>query len=887
MMQIKTLPLLLREQSQNRPEKLAILGTNRKPLSYSELMAHAETVVAELNKLGIGRHDRVAIVLPNGPEMAVAFLAVASCATSAPLNPSYQAAEFEFYLTDLQARALIVAAGLDSPARDVARQHNIPIIELLPDGEVAGTFALRGDPAGAPVHSGYAEADDVALVLHTSGTTSRPKIVPLTHRNILTSAHNIRTTLQLTEADRCLNVMVLFHIHGLMAALMASLAAGGSVVCTPGFLAPRFFEWLADFRPTWYTAVPTIHQAVLARAAENRAVTDEVQLRFVRSSSSSLAPSVMAELEETFHAPVIEAYGMTEASHQMTSNPLPPAERKPGTVGRPAGPQVAIMHESENMLLPPGERGEIVIRGANVTEGYASNPEANAKAFTDGWFRTGDQGFFDGDGYLTISGRLKEIINRGGEKILPREIDEVLLEHPAVAQAVAFGIPNPVLGEEVGAAVVLCEEGVSAGELRRFVADRLAFFKVPHQLLIVDAIPKGATGKLQRIGLAEKLGVRAQEAIATPEPTAAPDEFVEPQNEIERRLAGIWSDVLRLPRVSVTQRFLDSGGDSMTAAQLISTIQQQFDLRLSVVDLFDAPTIREQAIVVRTLSKFQSPPMQEFAPMRRIQAGNAARPPLFLVPGGGGGEEEFLAYARLIHLLGTEQTVHGFFARGLDGQTRPHGSVADMVDDYVRELRATQPRGPYWLSGECVGGKAAYEMACRLDAAGETVHLLLLNTQFRQFAPGRSPGGASGGYWLGRARYHWTQLQKRRGGERMRYLLETLQASPLNPAVVLGEGFRTERQILRVRVGYNEMLQQHVPSTPYHQPITLIVSDDFHAQTPTMGIERWARGGLTVHAVPGDFESYLGAHVETTARRVRSCLAATREPQPQSDGAAP
>ena len=800
MSSIDTIPILLKKQSIVYPEHVAILSPTQLPLTYKQLFNHVEQVVVQLNALGIGSHDRVALVLPNGPEMAVAFLAVASCATSAPLNPGYQAAEFEFYLTDLEAKALIVASELDSPARDVARQHNIPIIELSPSGEIAGTFTLRGESTGAPANSGYGQADDVALVLHTSGTTSRPKIVPLTHRNILTSAHNISSTLQLTDADRCLNVMVLFHIHGLMAALMASLTAGGSVVCTPGFLAPRFFAWLDEFRPTWYTAVPTIHQAILARAAANQPIIDQVQLRFVRSSSSSLAPSVMADLEQHFNAPVIESYGMTEASHQMTSNSLPPDLRKPGTVGRAAGPEVAIMHESASTLLPTGDRGEIVIRGANVTLGYVSNEEANEKAFTEGWFRTGDQGFFDEDGYLTISGRLKEIINRGGEKILPREIDEVLLDHLAVAQAVAFGIPNPVLDEEVGAAVVLHEASVTEQELRRFVASRLAPFKVPHQLVIVDAIPKGATGKLQRIGLSEKLGLQASEALSMASSDAALGEFVAPQTEVEQRLAAVWCDVLKLPEISVTQRFLDSGGDSMTAAQLIQKIQQTFALRLSVVDLFDAPTIRDQAAIVAHLLASQDAPESPKTSLRQIQSGPQNQPPLFFVPGGGGGEEEFLIYARLIHQLNA-QSVYGFFARGQDGDMKPHTNVAAMVEDYLVELREVQPQGPYLLAGECVGGKVAYEMACQLDAAGETVCLLLLNTQFQNATSVRSvasnqtgqnamKGSRPHSYWLGRVQFHWGQLQKRRRAERVRYLFETLSASPLNPKVLFAADFQ-------------------------------------------------------------------------------------------------
>ena len=489
------------------PAAPAIGAPGRPDLTYAELSSLIGETVAALNGFGVGRDEAVAIVLPNGPEMATSFLGVSAGATAAPLNPNYREEEFEFYLRDLEARALLVQAGADSPVRAVAARLGVGLIELHPREGPAGGYRLTSSLSGDAVRPGPAQADDVALVLHTSGTTSRPKIVPLSQANVCASARNIGETLRLDGTDRCLNIMPLFHIHGLIAAVLSTLAAGGSVVCTPGFNALRFFAWLEEAQPSWYTAVPTMHQAILSRASRNKAAVAGNRLRLVRSSSSSLPPSVMAELEETFEVPVIEAYGMTEAAHQMASNPLPPRDRKPGSVGVAAGPEVAIMDEA-GALLAIGATGEIVIRGSNVTRGYARNPEANATAYQDGWFRTGDQGVLDAEGYLRITGRLKEIINRGGEKISPREVDEVLLGHPAVAQAVAFATPHDKLGEEVAAAVVL-HEGARAEprEIRAYASERIADFKVPRTILIVEEIPKGPTGKLQRIGLAQQLGL--------------------------------------------------------------------------------------------------------------------------------------------------------------------------------------------------------------------------------------------------------------------------------------------------------------------------------------------------------------------------------------------
>ena len=479
-------------------------------LTYGQLRQLIIKTVTQLNGWGIGRNDRVAIVLKNGPEMAASFLAVACGTTSAPLNPAYRADEFEFYLSDLKAKALIVEKGSDSPAVEVAKKLGITLLELVPTPvHGAGSFTLENQSSKKfrRIEGGWAQPDDVALILHTSGTTSRPKIVPLSHRNVAVSAGNIAESLAFTKTDRGLNIMPLFHIHGLIAATLAPLSAGGYLFCTPGFNALKFFGWMEECKPNWYTAVPTMHQAILSRAAQNKATIEKYPLRFIRSSSSSLPTQVIREIEEVFKAPMIEAYGMTEASHQMCSNPLPPKVRKPGSVGLAAGPEVGIMDE-HGKLLAKGSTGEIVIRGANVTAGYENNPKANASAFTKGWFRTGDQGVIDAQGYVTLTGRLKEIINRGGEKISPVEVDEVLMDHPAVMQVVTFAVPHDKLGEEVGAAVVL-RDGMIATEqeIRAFAATKLADFKVPRRLVIVPEIPKGATGKLQRIGMAQKLGL--------------------------------------------------------------------------------------------------------------------------------------------------------------------------------------------------------------------------------------------------------------------------------------------------------------------------------------------------------------------------------------------
>jgi acyl-CoA synthetase (AMP-forming)/AMP-acid ligase II/acetyltransferase-like isoleucine patch superfamily enzyme/acyl carrier protein len=576
-------------QVRKAPNAIAITAPGRSSLTFSGLLNQIEDTVRALRSSGVNRNDRVGIVLPNGPEMAVAFVAVAAGATCAPLNPSYRENEFEFYLSDLNARAVIIDSSSHSPARAVARKLGMMVIELKASTQAeAGIFELIREHT-AVCHGGndYSLQDEVALVLHTSGTTSRPKIVPLTHTNICTSAHNISLTLKLSANDRCLNVMPLFHIHGLIGAVLSSLASGGSVVCPPAFDATKFFQWMDSSHPTWYTAVPTMHQAILAQVNSNRDILARHPLRFIRSSSAALPAKVMEALEGAFHAPVIESYGMTEAAHQMASNPLPPLPRKVGSVGIAGGPEIAVMNEVGE-LLPPETIGEVVIRGASVTGGYENNPAANGSAFTDGWFRTGDQGRLDGEGYLFLTGRLKEIINRGGEKVAPKEVDEVLARHPAVAQAVAFAVPHVTLGEDVAAAVVLrAGEQVTEGELLRLASDQLVTFKVPSQILIVDEIPKGPTGKLQRIGLAEKLADKlALKKRAN---------YAAPKTQVERQLAEIWMRVLKVGEVGIRDSFYTCGGDSLSTVVMIAEVEKHFNAKIKLQRFLTSPTIETLA----------------------------------------------------------------------------------------------------------------------------------------------------------------------------------------------------------------------------------------------------------------------------------------------------
>ena len=465
-------------------------------VTYESLRQQVMSMAESLAGAGIGRGDRVASVLPNSLATIVGFLAASIAGTAAPLNPAYKYEEFCFYLEDMAARLLLCPVEGAEDARRAARQLGVPVFSVAPDDQ--GAVHIVDAPKSVSVPS--PSPDDIALVLHTSGSTGRPKRVPLKHRNLAVSCANIVSTYALSPQDVSLCLMPLFHVHGLVASTLSTFLSGGTVVVPTKFNPLAFWRIVREHRVSWYSAVPTIHQLVLARMGDSKKPAGTGQLRFVRSCSAALAPQVMEKMEGLFEVPVLEAYGMTEASHQMCSNPLPPQSRRAGSVGPGTGVRVSIMDDHGNHLKQ-GQTGEIVIQGPNVITGYENNPEANATSFVDGWFRTGDQGILDENGYLTLTGRIKELINRAGEKIAPREIDEVLLTHPCVAEAVAFGRPHPTWGEEVEAAVVL-REPQSEAVLLTYCRERLAEFKCPKKVHIVHTIPRTATDKIQRRAVA-------------------------------------------------------------------------------------------------------------------------------------------------------------------------------------------------------------------------------------------------------------------------------------------------------------------------------------------------------------------------------------------------
>jgi len=468
-------------------------------ITYDSLRQQVMAMADALAAAGIRHGNRVAIVQPNGLPAIVCFLAAATAGTAAPLNPTYPYEEFYFFLQDTSAHLLLCPHMGAEQARAAAIDRGIRVMSVVmdPQGTVHIVQQRSGTPATLPT------ADDVALILHTSGSTGRPKRVPLRQSNLAISACNVANTYSLSRDDVSLCIMPLFHIHGLVASTLAPLFSGGTVVVPTKFNPLTFWRTVHDHHVTWYSAVPTMHQLLLARAHGHKHHAGT--LRFIRSASAPLAPEVIHKMEEIFSVPFVEAYGMTEASHQMSSNPLPPKHRKPGSVGPASGIQISIMDAKGNHL-PSGRRGEVVIKGPSVFDGYENNPEANAASFVEHWFRTGDQGVLDADNYLHLTGRIKDLIIRGGENVAPREVDEVLLAHAAVAEAVTFGMPHPTLGEEVAAAVVLHEPGAAhESDLLKHCRERLAEYKCPKKVFIVQSIPLTSTGKVRRKQVASSI----------------------------------------------------------------------------------------------------------------------------------------------------------------------------------------------------------------------------------------------------------------------------------------------------------------------------------------------------------------------------------------------
>ncbi|MEO2031396.1 MAG: AMP-binding protein [Planctomycetaceae bacterium] len=707
MMNHATVYDVLAMRAMEQPEAAAILAPGQDGICFDELLRRIAANCNQLERANINRGDRVALVSPLGPETAVFTLSVASCAVCVPLSPNASVRESAATLKETHARALVVEAGRTAAAEEAARTLGIPVINLSADLYDGTPRCERQGP----------NPSDGALIMRTSGSSARPKLVPITHEQLLARADKTRRLVDLCSADRCLNLMPFYYMHAINSGLMGPLMAGGSVICPRTVDDETFFDCLRCLRPTWYTAGATHHLNILAWL-KHRNVKHE--LRFARSGSAALPVSALKELERYLGVPVIESFSSTETG-TITSNPAS-WQRKPGTVGITPDDDLAIVDE-HGLELAPGQLGEIVVRGPTVVSGYEDSPEMTQAKFRDGWFHTGDLGNLDSDGYLRLRGRLDDVINRGGEKISPQEVDAVLLEHPAVQRALTFAVPHATLHSELVAAVVpQAGTHVTQRELRRYLSERLAPSKIPGRILLTEELPSTPTGKPLRRGAAEYFGHAASSsksplmlvrALRSGRERAR--RFLGLMSPLERSLLDCCRRVLDRDNMGVDDDFFFCGGDSISALNLIVTVEKELHITIPLQYLME--TRSASRLAQRLL---RTPPAMPDVVAIRTTGGSR---PIFAVPGRFGYVLRLLLIGRA---LGEDQPFYGLQPPGMNWESAGLSAIPEFAAHYIERITSIQANGPYRLLGTSFGGLVVYEMALQLQSAGHEVELLIL-----------------------------------------------------------------------------------------------------------------------------------------------------------------
>ena len=572
----RTVGEAIRRNAQARPKQSALVGSDFAPVSFRALQEEIDSVRVALRAAGFAPDAKIAVAIANSAQAARAIIAVTCSTAAVPIDPKLTVAEVERCLMILRPSAMLVLDGMESAARTAAERRGFPIIEAT----FAPALMLNVPEIGAPA-IGEPDAEAPAFILHTSGTTADPNLVPFSHRNMMAVIERLKTWYGLTPQDRCLNVSPVYYSHALTTTILPPLMTGGSVAFPSNPTNVNLQEWFGELSPTWYSAGPTLHLSVLEKAAQLADARTMHSLRFMSSAGAPIAREVHERIQSTLGIPVLEHYGSSETAQIASNQPLP-GRSKFGSCGIP-WPGIIKIADEDGQPVSTGERGEVYVQGPSVMSGYLNAPERNRAVFVNGWYRTGDIGSLDADGFLTLHGREKELINRGGEKIAPLEIDQALMKHPDVAQAAAFGVPHPRLGEDVAAAVVLRDGAtVTPAELREYISEGLATFKVPRRITVVDQLPKGITGKVQRKRLSEALREKSQREGVS-------------QQGLHESLIGLWKRVLKTDDVSLDDDFFEKGGDSLLAMDVSLELQKLTGRELPESILFEAPTIRDLA----------------------------------------------------------------------------------------------------------------------------------------------------------------------------------------------------------------------------------------------------------------------------------------------------
>jgi acyl-CoA synthetase (AMP-forming)/AMP-acid ligase II/thioesterase domain-containing protein/acyl carrier protein len=707
-----TLGAAIRLRAETQPNHPAIVSSGFAAFSYLELQSLIDHVRAALRGSGFGRNTRIAIAMPNGTQAALGIVAVSCSAVGIPVNPKQTLREIEACFDALRPDAVLLAKGDDSDARRAAESKGVAIIEATPttDGTIGFSLAKPRNGAVPATEADEPDPKAAAFILQTSGSAAEPKLIPFSHRNMLAAAARLQSWFNLTPQDRCLSVSPPFYSHGLKVTLLAPLLTGGTVTFPADAAKFDYAEWFEDLRPTWYSAGPTLHRMIFDQTQSNADAQTGHSLRFILSGGAPLPRNVLEGLQDALGVPVVEHYGSSEAA-QIAANLPQPGRSKFGTCGIP-WPGTVIIAGEDGEPLPANQQGEILVGGPTLISGYLNAPALNEACFVNDWFKTGDLGSLDDDGFLTLHGRISDVINRGGEKISPLEIDDALLRHPAVAEAAAFAIPHERLGEDVAAAVVL-RAGMTANpvELRRYLQDQLASYKIPRRVLIRNELPKGKTGKVLRRLLVDLLSEKARPESATkaspvPDHTAAASTLVIQMTEL-------WERLLRTTPIALDDDFFEKGGDSLLAVEMLLEVEQLTGRNIPTSILFEARTIRQIAQMLQALD-IQPQPIIKMNPGGNLK-------PIFLFHGdyNGGG----LYTAKLAKLLSEDQPLFVVAPHDL-GKEPVTLPIEAMAAEHLPLVLEAQPKGPYRLSGYCLGGLIAFEVARLLVSRGEKVEMV-------------------------------------------------------------------------------------------------------------------------------------------------------------------
>ena len=604
-----TIRSLIDLKAEQLPTKTFLISPESKnQLTFKELQREIHHLVHRLQDMGLSKGDKVAFMLDNSIFTVVLFLgAMYGGFVPVPLNVEAGQAQLEYILHHCDTRAVFTSNEYASSLRKINDNSNLKI-QIIQMSTAIKTGVDKSHIPDIPLPQ--LQAEDDAILVYTSGSTGRPKGVLVSHRNVIAGSMNTITAHKLTSNDRSLCVLPLYHMNAQIITLLPTLLSAGSVVLPYRFNVNSFWDWVIEYHCTWFALVPTIISQLLHWAdpyAENREV-DLDHVRFARTSSAPLAPHQHRAFEEKFELLLIEAMGSTEAGSVIFSNPLPPAERKIGSPGIPFGFETRII-DSAGHELPQGQKGEITIRGPSVMKGYYKAPSETAEAIhPDGWLHTGDLGYMDEDGYVFIVGRAKELIIKGGENIAPREIDEAMEHHPLVMEAVAVGIPDPILGQDIIAYAVL-KPGTSCGkqELLEFCEQRLGPFKTPSRITFVEKLPKGPSGKVQRLKLIDHEGDSISSKMSLTEEvksdrrqrkTGIQQPFMPPRTPVEKIIMDIWQELLRTDNLSIHDNFFELGGFSLLASRILTRLRKRFFIDLTLHFFFEYPTVAQQAVII-------------------------------------------------------------------------------------------------------------------------------------------------------------------------------------------------------------------------------------------------------------------------------------------------